>query len=213
MELLYEEKIKGNKQGFKKKLLEIASQLEFNPNWLMAVFKKESNVNPQARNTKYLVNGKPATGLLQWVENTAQEKHQLSVDDIYQLDGIAQLDLVYAYFKPVAHRITKYSDLYRYVFFPVSLGKDSDYVFQTRSLSAERVAQQNPVIDLNKDHQITNTEFEEYALAGIKEPFKTQFRSQAKDSATKFAKRNRSQIVIGAIVLLLSLYLFYTFFI
>lgn len=209
MVLLHEEKIRGDKDRFKAKLVEISQKLDFNPNWLMAVMNKESGLNPQARNTTYLVSGKPATGLIQWVENTAQGKFGLSVDDIYQMDSVEQLDLVYKYFQNDAHRINKYSDVYRYTFFPVSLGKPDDYVFKTSSLSASSVASSNPVIDLNKDSQITNTEFDEYALKGIPEPWRTEFLNENRDNWYKFSKRNYKQIGAGVLMIAVALGLIY----
>lgn len=209
MLLLHEEKIRGNKDQFKSKLVEISDKLDFNPNWLMAVMNKESGLNPKARNTTYLVGGKPATGLIQWVEPTAQGKFGISVDDIYQMDSIKQLDLVHEYFKNDAHKINKYSDVYRFVFFPASLDKSDDYIFKTSTLSPDSVAKSNPVIDLNKDNQITNIEFDEYALKGIPEPFKTEFKSENRDSWYKFSKRNYKQIGIGLILIATALILLY----
>ena len=204
MALLYENKIRDNKTEFIAKLLEISEQLDFNPNWLMAVFNKESGVNAKARNTTYLVSGFPATGLIQWVEPTAQSLYGISVNDIYEMNNVEQLDLVLKYFNPVAHKITKYSDVYRYIFFPASLSKPDDYVFQTSNLSASKVASQNPVIDLNKDGKITNKEFGEYAIKDIPEPYKTEFINNTRDTVYKSIKRNKIEIIIGVFGLFVS---------
>ena len=211
--LLYQEKIKGDKPKFIDKLLEVSERLDFNPNWLMAVFNKESGVNPQARNTAYPVGGKPATGLIQWVEPTAQGLYGFGVDEIYEMDGVEQLELVYKYFEKVAYKITKYSDVYRHIFFPVSLGKGDDYIFKTSSLAASTVAKQNPVIDLDKDSKITNREFDEYSLKGIPEPWKTQFRENTRDSTPKFVKRNWIEITSGIVMIIVGFYLMYKFYI
>ena len=44
-------------------------------------------------------------------------------------------------------------------FFPAAIGKEDDYVLQTRKLSAERIARQNPAFDTDRDGRITAGEF------------------------------------------------------
>ena len=42
---------------------------------------------------------------------------------------------------------------------PAAIGKEDDYVLQTRKLSAERIARQNPAFDTDRDGRITAGEF------------------------------------------------------
>ena len=59
-------------------------------------------------------------------------------------------------------------DLYLATFFPAALGKADTWVMQTSSLSAQTIAAQNQIIDLNKDGQITVGEFKEYVAGYLK---------------------------------------------
>jgi hypothetical protein len=52
-------------------------------------------------------------------------------------------------------------------FFPVAVGKSDDNILQSKGLSAGKVAKANPGIDLNKDGEITNGEFDDYVQKGI----------------------------------------------
>jgi len=158
MALLFEEFIKDNKEAFKLKLIEIAGKLAINPNWLMWVMKSESGLNPQAQNTKYLVHGQPATGLIQFIDTTAAYLGT-SIPALYNMNSVEQLEYVYKYFKPYAGKMKSIYDVYSVVFFPAALGKPDSWQFQTKGLSPLAIAKANPIFDLNKDGVITIAEF------------------------------------------------------
>ena len=44
-------------------------------------------------------------------------------------------------------KIKSAKDLYIYNFFPVTAGKSDDYVLQTKNISAEKIASQNPIFN------------------------------------------------------------------
>lgn len=56
-------------------------------------------------------------------------------------------------------------DVYLAVFFPAAMNKDSDFVLKAGSLSASKIASQNPGFDINKDSQVTVYEIETKLLS------------------------------------------------
>lgn len=90
------------------------------------------------------------------------------------MSGTDQLNYVEWYFQKIgaAGKMNSYFDVYMAVFFPAAIGfKDTD-VIKSRNLSASRVAQQNPAIDLNSDGVITVKEFKEYLVKGFSDRVK-----------------------------------------
>lgn len=160
--MIYAEYIKTNVTAFIEKLKHICSILGINPEWLMIVMYAESRLNEKAVNPK-----SNATGLIQFMPSTAYGLGT-TVTYLKTLSNVQQLDWVLKYFQPYKGRITSVYDLYKVVFFPVMLGKPKDWVLQTSKLSAETVARANPIIDLNKDLQITVGEFEMYVDTYLK---------------------------------------------
>ena len=144
---------------FAAKLTDIASRLGIDPNHLMAVFYKESGVNPAA----YNANG-GASGLIQFMPSTASWLGTTTAS-LRAMTATEQLDWVYKYFYSLGAvgKLHDFTDVYLAVFFPAALGKPENWVLQTSTLSASRIALANPVIDLNKDGQITVAEFRQYA--------------------------------------------------
>lgn len=149
----------AERTAFAAKLNSIAASLGIDPDHLMAVFYKESRVNPQAVNKKG-----GATGLIQFMPDTAAWLGT-STTALYQMTATAQLDYVYKYFSKLgaAGKLHDFTDVYMAVFFPAALGKPEDWVLHTSTLTAQRIALSNPGIDLNKDQVITVAEFRRYA--------------------------------------------------
>lgn len=134
----------------------ISSQLGIQPDWLLAVMYNESRIKPTAVNTK-----SGATGLIQFMPATAKALGTTTAN-IRTLNETDQLRFVYDYFLPYKGRMRSIYDVYKVVFFPVALGKLSDWTFHTTSLTEKLVATQNPIFDLNKDGKITVAEFETF---------------------------------------------------
>jgi uncharacterized membrane protein len=63
-------------------------------------------------------------------------------------------------------KIKSPKDLYIYNFFPVAAGKPNNYVLQTNSLSAEKIASQNPifnnVLGRNRNTPLTVGDLEDF---------------------------------------------------
>lgn len=149
-------KFLANKYGltdnFLSKNAELAAWLNVNPEHLLTVYYIESRFNPKAVNP--LSN---ATGIIQWMPSTAQ---WLGTTTSYlkTLTAEQQLDWVKKYMAPYKGRMKNIADVYLAVFFPAAIGKPDNYVLQTSSLSAERIAKWNPAYDLNKDNKLTKGE-------------------------------------------------------
>jgi len=82
------------------------------------------------------------------------------LEKLSKMSEIDQLDYVYRYYLPYKSKIKSYVDLYLATLFPVSIGKNSNYVLQTKEISAYRIASANPIFDLNNDDKITVGEVE-----------------------------------------------------
>jgi hypothetical protein len=178
------DKVKTNKVAFENKVIHIASLLDIQPEWLMAVMNSESNLNPQARNTKYPVQGGYATGLIQFTPNTAKGLGT-TTDALYAMSNIDQLDYVYKYFKPYRDRIESFIDLYMVTFFPVAVGKPKDWVLQAKNIAALAVARANPIFDLDKNGSITVGEVEEAFLKRVPAEMLASLKKKASTSSNE----------------------------
>jgi hypothetical protein len=159
---MYENFIKTNKAAFIAELNKICGLLGCNVDDMLVCMYAESRLNEKARNPK-----SRATGLIQFMPSTAVGLGT-TVDKLLQLTNVQQLFYVYKYFKPYSGRIHSVYDLYKIVFFPIMIGRDANWVLKSDTLSAETVARANPIIDINKNGQITVAEFEQYVSAFIK---------------------------------------------
>lgn len=160
-ELLFADKVAENREAFCVKVLAISDALDINPDWLMAVMYKESGLNAAAFNAS-----SRASGLIQFMPNTAASLG-VTAEAMRKLSNTAQLDYVYRYYFPYKGRIRSYADLYLCTFFPRALSWPDEKVIESSTLPASLIASQNPVIDLNKDRQITVGEFKAYCFKGF----------------------------------------------
>ena len=188
-DLAFIDKYKGDKNAFSSKVRAISADLGIDPNWLMATMYKESKLNPQAQNTKYPVGGGYATGLIQFVPNTARSLGT-STSALYNMDALEQLDYVKKYFEPYKNRMRNYFDVYIAVFFPAAIGLEDMAVIANKSISASSVARNNPAIDLNKDGAITVAEFKEYLTGGFSAAIKNLVAS-----TTEFVEKKKVTII------------------
>lgn len=135
---------------FKKKLEKVAGALGVKSHDLMAIFKQESGVNPQARNPS------GATGLIQFMPDTAR-RLGTTTDDLYKMDGVQQLDYVYKYFKMTGVGNGTLGDLYMAVFMPKYVGYDDATVLGKAGAPgfSGKVYAQNKGLDRNRDGEIT----------------------------------------------------------
>lgn len=188
MALIFEDKVKENKAAFLAKVVDVSKKLEIDPNWLMAVMNSESGLSSRIQNTSYPVGGGYATGLIQFIPSSAKALGT-TTEALRNMSNVDQLDYVYKYFKPYKDKILSYIDLYMVTFFPVAVGKKDDYVLQTDTIPAAKIATSNPVFDKNKDKQITVGEVKQGFLSRIPVALQVQF-SKSFDTVGKFVGRN-----------------------
>ena len=120
----------GGIPAFEKGVIAIGQELGINPNWIMAVMHIESRCNPQA------VNGSThATGLIQFMPDTAIKSLNTTVEHIKTLNACQQLPYVKTYLKKQKgkRKINSLIDTYLLVFFPAAIGQSNNYVLQTTS--------------------------------------------------------------------------------
>lgn len=192
--MLFEEKITVNKDAFLSKVNAIAQKLQINPDWLMAVMNSETGgtFSPSIQNplTK-------ATGLIQFMPDTAFYQLGTSIDTLKQMSNVDQLEYVYKYFAPYKNYITKYEDLYLITFYPNAdkkfagtLSKPDTWAFPDSVYVANRG------IDMNKDGTLTIGDFRQWIMAKIPPAWFTQI-NQSMAVVEKFAKRNFFFIILG----------------
>ena len=147
--LILEDKVKTNRTAFVQKVARIATLLGIEPNWLMAVMFFESGLNEKAMNAST-----NATGLIQFMPKTAIGL-KTSVNALYSMNNINQLDFVYAYYKPKSGKLKSLVDLYLCTFFPLAIGQPDTYVLKSKDISAGSIAKVNKIFDPNGDKQVT----------------------------------------------------------
>ena len=159
----------------------------------------------------HLVEGEPATGLIQFVPSTAKGLGT-TVDALYNMSNVEQLDYVKKFFEPYKSKILQYHDLYLVTFFPIGIGKPDDWVFEAKGINRNSVAKSNPVIDLNKDGIITIKEFKDYALSKVPAEYRDSFKNEEKDSVMKFTTRHK-EFILGVLALIVAGVLLYKYFV
>lgn len=161
MSLIFTEKVKTNQTAFVNKVEYICQKLAINPNWLMAVMNFESGLNASKENPK-----SKAVGLIQFMPNTAVSL-ETSVSALKTMTNVDQLDYVYKYLAEYKSKIKNFIDLYFAVFFPLAIDKPLEWVIEAKKLSRSKIAEQNPVFDINKDNKITVAEVQEIIFSRI----------------------------------------------
>lgn len=161
---------------FKKKVEEISQGLGINPNWLMVVMFKESGLDSKSQNKSTR-----ATWFIQFMPDTAKALGT-TVEELKNLSPLSQLDYVEKFYEMNSKiGYSSLKDLYLTTFFPVARKymDDPNYVFETKKISREQVAKNNPGIALKWATRITMKDFDDY-IAGlvdknVPEEFKSQF--------------------------------------
>src|SRR5690349_9048276 len=94
MSLIFLEKVKENQSAFAKKVEQIGKELNFNPNWLMALMNSESagTFSPSILNFA----GSGAVGLIQFMPKTAIYLGT-TVEKLAKMSNVEQLDWVKKY--------------------------------------------------------------------------------------------------------------------
>jgi peptidoglycan hydrolase-like protein with peptidoglycan-binding domain len=144
--------IENTSEAFRNKVIAIASELQTDPNFLMAVMSFESGATfrPDIKNAA----GSGAVGLIQFMPKTAQNLGT-STAALAAMSAVAQLDFVRKYLLPFKGRMKTVEDAYMAVLMPSAIGKGSGHVLFKRGTTAYK---QNSGLDLNGDGLITVAE-------------------------------------------------------
>lgn len=130
----------------REKIRWICSELNINEEDLYRIIKFESGGNPKAVNpiTK-------ATGLIQFMPSTAKGLGT-TVEEIYNMSTIEQLEYVYLYLKPISEKynLDTRVRLYLAVLSPMSLSGNNIIASSTT-----KAYQYNSSLDINQDGYIT----------------------------------------------------------
>lgn len=164
---------------FLAKVQEISRKLEINPNWLMAVMNWESarTFSPSVKNPY-----SSATGLIQFMRATAIDLGT-TVEKLAQMSAVEQLDWVYKYYARYKSKLNSYTDLYLTTFYPVAVGKSSNYILGGTPEVRAQIARVNPAFDINKDQMITKGEIEQVMLQKLPSNWIAEFKKKM-DSST-----------------------------
>lgn len=148
--------------------IDSAVKLGINVNWLLAViyFETAKTFSPSKANHIGSV------GLIQFTRDKAGVNYKTINGKQYALSYLAgltfekQMLVVHDY---LAEQIRiagktpqRFIDLYLLVFFPKAVNQPSDFVLQTKSLTASLIASQNKIFDINKDSKIQKKEIETF---------------------------------------------------
>jgi peptidoglycan hydrolase-like protein with peptidoglycan-binding domain len=144
--------IEKTDDAFRQKVIQIAANLQLDPNFLMAIMSFESGAtfSPSVRNAA----GSGAVGLIQFMPRTARSLGT-STDELAKMTPVRQLDFVEQYFMPFKGRLRTIEDAYMAVLMPVGVGKPPTFALFTRPSTAYT---QNRGLDLNGDGVITVAE-------------------------------------------------------
>lgn len=140
------------KAPFEAGVKSLAKKLEIPPEWLMAVMYMESRFNPAVANHK----GSGAVGLIQFMVPTVREMNmrmnkKLYMQDIQNMSGVEQLELVEDYLQTVRKRRGEFNslrDLYLAILYPKAINRDLSYKLFSKPSKRYR---QNSGLDMNKD--------------------------------------------------------------
>jgi len=149
--MLYEDKIKENRQAFAQKVVQISQNLGIDPNWLMVVMNSESGINHRAKNSIGCV------GLIQFCKES-RTALGVSAEQLLAISNVQQLDYVLRYYQLNKVRFKDATDLYLYTFYPVALIKN----WSDSQTFPSNVVAANKGFDMNKDGILTVGEFRNY---------------------------------------------------
>ena len=179
MALLHIDKVPSNRAAFAAKVIDISKRLDIDPNWLMQVIyietahsMKASARNPYSR----------ATGLIQFMPNTAVELGT-TVEELQTMSNLDQLDYVYMYLRPYKKKLKSFRDLYFSVFFPRAMDKPGSWTLKTDTITAAKIAKQNPAYDIDLDQKITVKEVEKVILKHDPRKYREGFKKKTSHNA------------------------------
>lgn len=143
-------------EAFCQKAQRIAYRLGVDVDHLMSCMAFETNKTFSAsiRN----IAGSGAVGLIQFMPSTAAALGT-TIETLATMSSEAQLDYVFAYFKPWRGRLNNLGDLYMAILWPSGVGKNDRFVlFSKNDPNAPKNYIQNQGLDFDKDGLITRGE-------------------------------------------------------
>ncbi|MEN0106516.1 MAG: transglycosylase SLT domain-containing protein [Pseudomonas sp.] len=141
---------------FRDRLVDVATTLKVEPNYLMAcmAFESGETFSPSIKNAA----GSGAVGLIQFMPSTAQALGT-TCQQLAAMSAVKQLDYVEKYFLPRAGKLKSLEDVYMAILWPVAIGKPLDYVlFDKSDPEHPKRYIQNAGLDFNRDGKITKAE-------------------------------------------------------
>lgn len=136
-------------QAFRVKVKQIATNLNINPSWLMAIMYHESGLSTTAKNPY-----STAVGLIQFLSSTAVSL-RTTTTALARMTPVQQLDYVEKYFQQYKGRLANITDCYMAVFHSQAIGKVDSYVIAS---VGSAIYNANANLDTNKDGTITRLE-------------------------------------------------------
>jgi len=137
-----------NNPTFKEKLSEISNAINISEESIIKLMNHESGLDPTIKNSIGCV------GLIQFCPDNSGGLTKTINGEVYNLDELKddlelQMDAIKEFWVSGKNngKIKSPKDLYIYNFFPVAAGKSNDYVLKTNTLSAEKIASQNPIFN------------------------------------------------------------------
>lgn len=137
----------GN-QLFKDRLSEISGKIGIDEDSIIKLMKHESKLDPSAKNSIGCV------GLIQFCPDSRGGSYKTISGKRYDLEELRtnldlQMDAIESFWVEGKNRgkIKSSKDLYIYNFFPIAAGKSDNFVLQTDKISAEKIANKNPIFN------------------------------------------------------------------
>lgn len=153
MEIAFGKKVSP---AFKKKVIQISTDLKINPDFLMAAmaFETGETFSPSIKNGA----GSGAVGLIQFMPSTAQSLGT-STEDLAGMTAVKQLDYVKKYFKSRTGKLHTLSDLYMAILWPGAIGEPEGWVlFDKNDAAHPKRYVQNSGLDFDHNGKITKGE-------------------------------------------------------
>jgi hypothetical protein len=135
-------------QSFQDKLDEISKSINIDKDSIIKLMNMESRLDPQNKNSIGCV------GLIQLCPDLKNGSTKTIGSKTYNLEELRnnldkQMEAIKEFWLTgyKSGKIKEPKDLYIYNFFPIAAGKSDDFVLQAKGLSAEKVANSNPIFN------------------------------------------------------------------
>jgi hypothetical protein len=135
-------------QSFQDKLDDISDSINIDKDSIIKLMNHESKLDPQSKNNIGCV------GLIQFCPDSRNGSTKTIGNKTYNLEELRnnldkQMEAIKEFWGTgyKSGKIKEPKDLYIYTFFPIAAGKSDDFVLQTKGMSAERIANSNPVFN------------------------------------------------------------------